>query len=306
MMKNKKIGVLMGGWSPEREISLKTGTAIVDALCTRGWKAIGIDMTRDIAFILREQAIDIAFIALHGPYGEDGTIQGLLDIMGIPYTGAHVCASALAMNKLMSKRIFQALELPTPDFWIEDNPHINKLEKGGEMPFGYPLIVKPASGGSTIGVSIVNCATEYHSALQEAFSYDRCVLVEQYIEGRELSVGILDNEAFPVIEIRPKSGFYDYKAKYTQGETEYFIPAELEPHLYRFFQELAVKAYKGLGCRGIARIDFRLDRQNNPFILELNTIPGMTETSLVPKAAKHIGMDFPELVERILMQALEG
>ncbi|MGA1824169.1 MAG: D-alanine--D-alanine ligase [bacterium] len=304
-MKNKKIGVLMGGWSPERDVSLQTGSAIVDALCTRGWKAVGIDVTRDIASILREQAIDVAFIALHGPYGEDGTIQGLLDIMGIPYTGSDVLTSALAMNKYRSKQILTALGLPTPDFWIEDDPGVHTIKKGGTMPFDYPLIVKPNSGGSSIGVNIVRCYEEYTCSVTEAFSYSSDVLVEKYIEGREISVGIVDREALPVIEIIPKSGFYNYKAKYTKGETAYRVPADLAPHVYNTFQDLAVAVYKGLGCRGVARVDFRLDSQNNPFILELNTVPGMTETSLVPKAARHIGIDFPDLAEKILLEAMQ-
>ena len=225
--------------------------------------------------------------------------------MGIPYTGADVLTSALAMNKYRSKQILIALGLPTPGFWIEDDPRIYKIKKGGKMPFDYPLIVKPNSGGSSIGVNLVKSYEDYTPSIKEAFSYGDAVLVEKYIEGREISVAILDREALPVIEIKPKSLFYNYKAKYTKGETEYIIPADLAPQLYNSFQDMAVAVYKGLGCRGVARIDFRLDSQNNPFILELNTIPGMTETSLVPKAAKHIGIDFPDLVEKILMKAIK-
>jgi D-alanine-D-alanine ligase len=296
--KHKRIGVLMGGISHEREISLKTGTTILKALQERGYNAVGIDVSDDIVKRLAEEHIDAAFIALHGRWGEDGTVQGLLELLHIPYTGSGVLASALAMNKIKSKEIFRFHHIPTPEFIT---PHEGELSS--EPPFPPPWVAKPASEGSTIGVGIVMERSGLEEAIRAAQGYDREVLVERFIDGKELTVGILNGEPLPVIEIAPKEGLYDYEAKYTPGKTEYRCPASISEEKQREVQELSLKAYRVLGCHGCARVDLRLSDHGEAFIIEVNTIPGMTETSLVPKAAAQIGISFPQLVEVILEQA---
>jgi D-alanine-D-alanine ligase len=294
---HKRIGVLMGGMSHEREVSLKTGSAILKALQEREYQAVGIEVSSDIVQRLLDEQIDAAFIALHGRWGEDGTVQGLLELLRIPYTGSGVLASALAMNKIKAKEIFLYHDIPTPEFITP------REEELPAPPFPPPWVVKPASEGSTIGVDIVMENTALKEAIRSARGYDQQVLVERFIEGKELTVGILAGKPLPVIEIAPKSGFYDYQAKYTSGQTEYLYPARISEQKQDEVQRVCLKAYHTLGCNGCARVDLRLSEEGKPFVIEVNTVPGMTETSLVPKAAAHIGITFPQLVETILEEA---
>lgn len=301
--KDKKTGVLMGGLSSERQISLNTGAAVLNALLRQGYNAEGIDIDRDAAFKIRQSAIDTAFIALHGRYGEDGCIQGLLEVMGIAYTGSDVLASAVAMNKALSKQIFICHGLTTPRFEVvKRQAYVNggSCEKPG---IAVPLVVKPVEEGSTIGISVVKTPAALPEAMALAFEYADAVLIEEYITGREITVGVLDGEPLPLIEIRPKSGFYSYASKYNKGETEYIMPPEIDSRLTASVQDAGVKAFNALGCSGAARADFIVSEDATVYILEVNTIPGMTETSLLPMAAKQAGIDFDALVERILLSA---
>jgi D-alanine-D-alanine ligase len=300
--KKKRIGVLMGGMSQERNISLKTGKAIARALTTKGYQVQPIDVTQRIAETLSKQKIDCAFLALHGKFGEDGTIQGMFELMRIPYTGSGVLASALALHKVMAKRIFHYEKIPTPMF---DVLHMQMIKKGPprEISLPLPVVVKPAREGSTIGISIVTKEKQWIPALKKAGRYDEEILVEEFIKGREITVGILEGLPLPIVEIAPKSGFYDFHSKYTKGETEYIIPARIPREKYLTAQDLSLRAFRALGCSGVARIDLILDERDNPFVLEVNTMPGMTETSLLPKAANYAGIAFEELAERILLGA---
>ena len=300
--KEKRIGVLMGGMSRERDISLKTGKAVAKALTTKGYQVQPIDVTPRIAETLSKKKIDCAFLALHGRFGEDGTIQGMFELMRIPYTGSGVLASALALHKVMAKRIFHYEKIPTPMFVVL---HVQMIKKGPprEISLPLPVVVKPAREGSTIGISIVTKEKQWIPALKKAGQYDEEILVEEFIKGREITVGILEGLPLPIIEIAPKSGFYDFHSKYTKGETEYIIPARIPREKYLTAQDLSLKAFRALGCSGVARVDLMLDERNNPFVLEVNTMPGMTETSLLPKAANYAGIAFEELAERILLGA---
>ncbi len=298
----KKVGVLMGGLSREREISLKTGNAISKALIEKGYKVCPIDVDEGIAERLIKEKIEVAFIALHGRYGEDGTIQGMLELMKIPYTGSGVLASALALNKIMAKKIFIFEKIPTPPFEIIKREEVKRIsERRLSLPL--PVVVKPAREGSTIGVSIVREENDLVPALMEAGRYDEEILVEKYLRGKEITVGILEDLPLPIIEIVPKSGFYDFKSKYTKGETQYIIPARIPREKYLYAQEISLKAFHSLGCSGCARVDLVTDEDGNPFVIDLNTMPGMTETSLLPKAADFAGIPFGDLVERILLKA---
>jgi len=288
-----KIAVLMGGLSKEREISMKTGNAIVRALSEKGYLAVPMDVTRDIALRLVREEIEVAFIALHGRWGEDGTIQGLLEILQIPYTGSGVEASAMAMNKVLSKRLFREAGLPTPGFQVLTDPFPT-------APRPLPCVVKPAMEGSTLGITIVRSQEEWKPAMETAFQYDRTVLVEDFISGKEITASILNGRCLPLIHIEPREGFYDYHAKYTPGKTIYHVPAALDDPTTRHLQELAVKAYHTLGCAGCARVDMILSDTGEATLLEVNTIPGMTPTSLVPKAAHALGLTFGDLTEAIL------
>lgn len=299
-LKNKKIAVLMGGLSAEREISLKTGRAVLNALLENGCDAVAIDVGRDLPGQLRAVAAELAFICLHGRYGEDGTVQGMLEMMHIPYTGSGVMSSSMVMDKLVTKQLLLYHEISTPGFVVYragDDPDevMNRCRH-------FPLIVKPAREGSTIGISIVHDRAELEAGLEEAIKHDDLVLVEDFIQGDEVTVSVLNNEPLPIIKIVPKSGFYDYESKYTPGQTEYLLPAPLEAVLYNRLQEVSVAACKALSCRGVARVDFMV-REREFFCLELNTIPGMTETSLLPKAAAEAGIPFNVLVMQILADA---
>ena len=292
----------MGGLSREREISLKTGKAIQKALAEKGYHVCPIDVGQDIGEILVKKKIEGAFIALHGRFGEDGTIQGMLELMRIPYTGSGILASALALHKIMSKKVFLYEKIPTPSFEVLHRKEIEK-DPGRTISLPLPYVVKPSREGSTIGVSIVRTEEERLRALQEAGKYDEEILVEGFMKGKEITVGILEDIPLPIIEIVPKSGFYDYHSKYTKGETEYIIPARIPREKYLYAQEMGLKAFQTLGCSGFARVDMMTDEEGNPYVIDVNTMPGMTETSLFPKAASYAGIAFEDLVERILLGA---
>ncbi len=292
----------MGGFSREREISLKTGKAIQRALIEKGYTACSIDVGQDIAEILIKKKIDCAFLALHGRFGEDGTIQGMLELMRIPYTGSGVLASALALHKVMAKKFFLCEKIPTPPFEVVRRQDVEK-DPLRHISLPLPLVLKPAREGSTIGISIAKTEEELVFALKEAGKYDEQILVEEFMKGKEVTVGILEDIPLPVIEIVPKSGFYDYHSKYTKGETQYIIPARVPREKYLYAQEISLKAFQALGCSGCARVDLMMDERGDPFVIDVNTMPGMTETSLLPKAATYVGIPFEDLVERILLGA---
>ena len=304
-IQEKTIGVLMGGLSAEREVSLRTGRAVLNALLEAGYLAVAIDAGRDLPARLAQERIEVAFIALHGRFGEDGTVQGLLEMLGIPYTGSGVLASSVAMDKVTTKKLLRYHQLSTPDFCIYRRGEDLELLLNGCHNF--PLVVKPAREGSTIGISIVRDRDELAAGIAAALRHDELVLIEEFIAGAEVTVGVLAGEALPIIQVVPKGGFYDYHAKYTVGQTEYLLPAPLDSALQGRLQAAAVAAYRALGCEGAARIDFMVrEEQGDFFCLEVNTIPGMTETSLLPKAARHAGISFGELVQRILDGARVG
>ena len=290
-MKDKKIGVLMGGRSSEREISLKSGNAVLQGLLRKGYKAVGIDAGTDLAQVLKKQRIEAAFIALHGRWGEDGTVQGLLEVLGIPYTGSGVLGSSVSLDKVMMKYILNGLKLPTPAYAVCNSLTIPE--------FPLPFIVKPANEGSTIGMSIVLNKEEAVKAVECALQYDRNVLLEEYIEGNEITVGIVNDEVLPVIQVRPLKGFYDFESKYTKGMTEYVIPAQITKSIDKKAKSIAMKIYRSFALSGCARIDMIINK-NTPSVIDINTSPGMTETSLVPKAWAYLGRTFDDLVERII------
>jgi D-alanine-D-alanine ligase len=299
-VKNKKIGVLMGGLSAEREVSLNSGKAVHAALIERGYNAVAIDVGRDIAARLVAEGIEVAFICLHGRLGEDGTIQGLLEVMGIPYTGSGVLASALAMNKTVAKVVFSANGLTVaPYVVLRNSDSFNEAYAG----FGFPLVVKPSQEGSSVGVSIVREQEELLPALKEALRYDDEILVEQYIKGREIQVAILAEQALGAIEIVPKREFYDFQAKYTAGMAEHICPAPLEKALYEKVLAQGELAHRVLGCSGYSRVDFLVTEQGDCFLLEVNTLPGMTALSLMPEIAQSAGFGFADLVEEIVSSA---
>lgn len=310
--KNSRVGVLMGGTSPERDISLRTGKAVLAALTGKGYQAIAIDVGADLPQQLKDQKIEVAFVALHGKLGEDGSVQGLLEVMRIPYSHSGVLASSLAMDKIASKRMYEHAALRTPAWTVfhgTGNP-LTAVDLPGNVPV--PFVVKPATAGSTIGISVVrkNDRVEYAQALNAAAQYDRAILVEQFVEGVEITVAVLGGglspvRPLPIIEIVPPEGFFDFDAKYqyTRGKTQYLCPARLEPTIAAEASRMSVAAHELLSCEGVTRSDLIVDRSGNPWLLETNTIPGMTETSLVPKAARQMGMEFPELAETILDDA---
>jgi D-alanine-D-alanine ligase len=293
-LRAKKIGVLMGGVSSEREISLRSGASVEKALSELGCNAVAIDVDRNVFEALK--TIDVAFIALHGRGGEDGSIQGLLEVMGIPYTGSGVLASALAMDKAMSKTLFSATGIPTPGYIVL------KHDSYSAPLTGFPVIVKPSREGSTIGVGLARNPSQYEEAVAEAYKYDSTVVVERFIEGgRELTVGILNGAPLPPIEIRPKEQIFDFRCKYSKGKTEFRI-AEKNASL----ETLALSAYGILGCKGAARVDVMEDSTGAFYVFEVNTVPGMTETSLLPMAARAAGLSYNDLVEAMLRECLEG
>jgi D-alanine-D-alanine ligase len=300
MRERARIGVLMGGRSAEREVSLKTGAAVLAALQRKGYDAVGIDADATVGQRLAQERVSLVFNALHGRFGEDGAIQGLLETVGIPYTGSGVLASALGMDKVVSRRLFETTGLPVPRYILatRDAPI-------PALPFPYPVVVKPNGEGSSVGVSIVPHASALSVALEEAFRYDRRILIEAYVAGKEIQVGILGDRALGAIEIRPKTGFYDYIAKYTPGMSEHIFPAPLPPDVTHRTLEVSLAAFRALGCEGYGRVDCLVDEAGTPYILEVNTLPGLTETSLLPDIARGVGIAFDDLVEAIVASARE-
>lgn len=292
-----KVAVLMGGPSAEREVSLKSGAAVLAALRRRGVDAHGIDADRDVLDRLVREKFARAVIALHGRWGEDGVIQGALEVLGLPYTGSGVLGSAVGMDKLRSKYIWTAAGIPTPAYAVLA-PGSDFAQVAAQL--GLPIFVKPAREGSSLGVTKAGSVSGLKAAWQAASKYDDQVLAERCIQGAEITVGILDQQALPLIRIETPREFYDYEAKYVLDSTRYICPSGLSVDKEREIQALAQRAFALLGCSGWGRVDFMLDAAGEPYALEVNTVPGMTDHSLVPKAARHAGIDFDELVMRIL------
>ncbi len=337
-----KIAVLLGGTSPERLVSIASGRGIVKALRELGHEVVAIDPALGKEQIseseLFSQVIeatppsqqllarlspknyltsiesrlsgnfDLAFIILHGKWGEDGLVQSLLELVSIPYTGSGVMASAIAMDKVMSKKLFLHHGIPTPEWFDYEKDSLPRPTsiKNKILKLGYPNVVKPNDQGSSVAITIVKNESELDTALDDAEKHSGVVLVEKYVPGAELTVSILGDEPLPVIEIRPRGGFYDYHHKYTKGMTEYLTPAPLEQSFALRLQEVALNTFNALGCKTFGRVDFRVGDDRIPYCLEVNTIPGMTETSLVPKAAAAVGMSFKELVGKIVDLSLKG
>jgi len=299
-----RVAVLMGGWSGERAISLQSGQAILDALLRNGVNAFGIDVTKEtILKNLETENIDRAFIALHGKGGEDGVIQSVLEVLDIPYTGSGVAASALAMDKLRTKQLLSGAGLPTPAFiMMDEKSNCDEIVKS----LGLPLIVKPTLEGSSLGMARVESVDELKAAYKNAKEFSGDVLVEQWVTGAEYTVAILGDQALPTIELKTPHAFYDYSAKYQSNDTEYLCPCELSKGDEQAIQVLALSAFKHVGATGWGRVDFMCDEDNNPWVIEINTVPGMTDHSLVPMAAKENGIDFDMLVLTILKQTLSS
>jgi D-alanine-D-alanine ligase len=298
-----KVAVLLGGRSAEREVSLKSGSMVLGALKSRGVDAHAFDPAERGLEELARQKFQRVFIALHGRFGEDGTVQGVLEWLGIPYTGSGVLASALAMDKLRTKRIWQAEKLPTPPYAVLDKTtDLRAVAKR----LGLPLMVKPASEGSSIGMSKVKSAGALDEAYALAANYDRVVIAEKFVRGTELTVGILREQVLPIIKLETPRDFYDYQAKYVADDTRYLIPSGLAAKKEKDIQALCLRAFRTLGCAGWGRVDLMLDQRGRPYLLEVNTAPGMTDHSLVPMAARAVGISYEDLCLRILEAAHVG
>ncbi|MDH7603539.1 MAG: D-alanine--D-alanine ligase [Melioribacter sp.] len=330
---NLTIALLLGGVSPEREVSKATGKSILQALRQLNYKvkvldpAYGLNQpedenkffesgnyselsTRNYIEIINSSLfddVDVAFIALHGKWGEDGTLQSLLEMRGIKYTGSKILASSLSMDKCMSKIMFQHYDVNTPKWFIvrKNEKDYNLIREKIKKFFGYPCVVKPNDQGSTIGLTICRGDAEVQKSIELAQQYSDKVLIEEYISGREVTVGIIGQQPLPVLEIKPKSGFYDYTSKYTSGMTEYEVPADIPKKVAEHLQHQALLAFNSIGCESYARVDFRLTNDFKSYCLEVNTLPGMTSTSLLPKMAKAAGISFDELIQRIINYALK-
>lgn len=295
-LRRMKVGVLMGGISSEREISMHTGLAVLNALKKTGMKVVPVVVDEKFVEVLRRKKIDIAFIALHGKFGEDGSIQGILEFLGIPYTSAGVLGSAISMNKLICRKIWEREGIPVPPYRV--------IEKGRECsnPFGYPCVVKPVDEGSSVGVSIVDKERKLKTAVNKAFEYSDRVLIEKYIKGKEVHIAILNNRVLGSIEVRPKRRFYDYEAKYTSKDTEYILPPTISMGVLRKLERIALKAHKSILMEGATRVD-AIVKGKRFYLLEINSIPGMTERSLLPKIARSRGISFENLVMEVLRGA---
>ncbi len=298
-----KVAVLLGGTSAEREVSLNSGNAVLAGLRRKGVDAHGVDIREPEDVIgLVQQGFDRAFIVLHGRGGEDGQIQGALQLLGIPYTGSGVMGSAIAMDKYRSKLVWKGLGMPTPPFQVLSEAE--DLARAAEL--GFPLMIKPAHEGSSVGMSKVNDASQLDAAWQEAKKYDGLVIAEKWITGSEYTAAVLDGEPLPMIRLETPRDFYDYEAKYRSGDTGYHIPCGLDESREAEAQRIAVQACDAIGVTGWGRVDLMMDEEGNFWLIEVNTVPGMTDHSLVPMAAKARGIDFDELVYRILHQTLEA
>ena len=298
MKSEQLVGVLWGGLSAEREISRLTGEAVCAALETRGHRVRSIPVEPDGAWIAQAQKTDVVFIALHGKFGEDGAVQGVLETLGIPYTGSGVLASAVAMNKPMAKRIWQTHALPTPDWQtVEQGTPAERAVRS------YPVVVKPVAEGSSVGVSIVHSEAGLTPALTQALRYDTACLVEAYIPGKEVTVGILKGQAIGAMEVIAKGEFHSYEVKYTPGREEFLMPAPLPEATYAQVLKLARQAHRAVGCSGYSRVDMRVSPAGEIFLIELNSLPGLTALSYLPRIAAHHGLSYEDLVEAILRQA---
>jgi D-alanine-D-alanine ligase len=309
---DKKILVLMGGTSAEREVSLRSGKAVFSAIEKLGYAVEALDLQTDNLNRIFEINPDMVFLALHGRNGEDGTIQGMLELMGIPYTGSGVASSAICIDKVLTKKMLMYEGIATAEFVVLRKEDISELDKACadlENRLGLPMVVKAATQGSSIGTIIVRERNALPGAIKEVFSYDDELLAEKYITGVELTVPVMGNEeavdVLPIIEITSENEFYDYESKYTPGKCSHIIPARISDDLRIKVEDIGVHTYKTMGCRGVARIDFMVDKCNKPFVLEVNTIPGMTQQSLVPDSARTAGFTFEVLVEKIIKLALE-
>jgi len=291
----------MGGTSAEREISLRTGEGVAKALEARGHDVVRVVLGagKPADLVVREAAIDVAFLALHGRLGEDGCIQGMLEMMGIPYTGSSVLGSALAMDKLKAKEMFRLHNIPTPPYYVATEADLLDLDEV-HGSFGFPVIVKPRGEGSSVGLTLANDMAELRAGLERALDLDRFALVERFVKATEVHVGILDGRVLGAIEVVPKKGLYDYSAKYTPGETDYILPPRIAPTRARGVMNLAERAARALGVSGACRVDLLVTEGENEYVLEVNTLPGMTPTSLLPKISEHAGIDYPSLCEAIL------
>lgn len=307
-----KIAVLYGGISGEREVSLSSGRGIIAALKSNHHDVIGIDFDPKKIHEIIELDVDLVFIGLHGKYGEDGRIQGLLDMLEIPYVGSDVLSSALAMDKDKAKQIFQTKRIPiakSRSYRITAKTDTQKIEKKIQTLFTPPFVIKPNREGSTLGLTIINDYSQLEEAIHNAIASDDVILVEDFIDGTELTVPVLGHigkeKALPVIEIIPKNEHYDYESKYSAGGSEHIIPARLDEQTTKIVQDYAIKAHQALGCKTYSRVDFMLDENNIPIILEVNTLPGMTPTSLFPDAAKAIGITYEEMIETFVKLSVE-
>ncbi len=300
----RRVAVVMGGLSAEREVSLNTGAGVLAALLARGWDAVAIDWKPETSLgrQLEESGAAVVWNALHGTWGEDGAVQGLCACLQLPCTGSGILASALAMDKVMSKRIFESNRVPTPRWHVLAHAPTSG-DQDALVDWPLPLVVKPANEGSSVGVSIVEARDQLGPAIATARRFHGPVIVEDYIAGTEVFVGILNGRVLGSVEVRPATKFYDYEAKYKRTDTTYLIPPELPARVIERSHELALAAYQALGCTGHARPDLRISTSGEPFVLEVNTLPGMTGTSLLPKIARSIGMDYPTLCEDILETA---
>lgn len=302
-MKKLRVGVVMGGPSQEREISLKTGAGVCEALESRGHDVVRVVLGSEAPDVqLRRANIDVAFLALHGRGGEDGCIQGLLEWLQIPYTGSGVLASALAMDKLKAKELFRLHNVPTPPYYVARAKDLADLDEV-HGSFGFPAIVKPRSEGSSVGLTKAQNLAELRAGVDKALEHDECALVERFVQGTEIHVGLLEGRVLGAIEIAPRSGFYDYASKYTPGATDYILPPRLAATRVRGLMNLAERAASALGCTGACRVDLLATAGENEYVLEVNTLPGMTKTSLLPKIADAAGMDYATLCEEILKGA---
>lgn len=308
-MKDKHIIVLMGGPSAEAEVSRRTGAAIAEALISKGYHVSTLELNpRTVLQDIENLKGDVVFNAIHGRYGEDGALQGVLEMAEIPYTGSGIMAHSVGMNKKVSKDVFKGAHIPTAES-ISYNGNLQSKEdiiKDIESKFSLPVVLKPATQGSSIGVTIVKEEDQLTKAVTEALTYDPILVVEQYLNGREFTVSVLDGKALAIIEIRPHSGEYDYASKYTVGATDYLVPAPISTDMTKEMQAIGELVYREVQASGAIRVDVMTDDKDNMYVLEYNTIPGMTATSLVPKAAKEVGIDFPELCEKILLTAGYG
>ncbi len=307
MLHSKKIAVLLGGKSGERDVSLRSGTNVLDSLKRQGFDVISIDPAEvDLISEIKKNKVGLVYIALHGKFGEDGVVQGLLEHYEIPYTGSKILASALAMNKVATKQILMTEKIPTPLYSRINSNMISDEASRIERGFPFPLMLKPEEEGSSLGISLVKDPNKFGDVLRETYKKFPQLFVEQYIKGVEITVGVIgtkDVEALPILELVPKNEFYDFEAKYTKGMTEFVLPARLSEDIYKKAQEIAVLSHKALGCYGVSRVDLIVSEDGTPYVNEINTIPGMTDTSDLPAQAKHIGISFDQLVLKILESA---